>query len=346
MTPLGHQKLSSSKEKYIECIDNLFLKLELAYHYQFYKVFGTDDRLNEGKKLWAISLKSFSTETITEATENVIGAQSYLPTLTDFLKACSEINSHNGFPSVEEAYIEARKSYAPRTEYSWSHPIVYFTGKKIGWNFLDEKDSRELFSSFKKIFNRFSLIHGYRSSMTINNFQTNLDFQTTSPFKKDDGDNFLVQRLFGNINLVEQFNPLLRLDLEFKNSLKFLAEVKRDRALSLSLDNNILTESFGDEFILGLGYRIKDLQFRSRVAGRQRTLKGDLNMKADISYRNNITVLRNIEIDNNQVTAGQTLWSIKISADYNLSQNLTALFFYDHNFSKFAIELLVLSNKN
>jgi hypothetical protein len=31
---------------------------------------------------------------------------------------------------------------------------VYFTGKKIGWNFLDEKDSRELFSSFKKIFNK------------------------------------------------------------------------------------------------------------------------------------------------------------------------------------------------
>ena len=150
MTPLGRQKSTLNKEKYIECIDNLFLKLELAYHYQFYKVFGTDDRLNEGKKLWAISLKSFSPEIITEATENVIGAQSYLPTLTDFLKACSEINSHNGFPSVEEAYIEARKSYAPRTEYPWSHPIVYFAGKKIGWNFLDEKDSKELFSSFKK----------------------------------------------------------------------------------------------------------------------------------------------------------------------------------------------------
>ena len=120
MTPLGRQKSTLNKEKYIECIDNLFLKLELAYHYQFYKVFGTDDRLNEGKKLWAMSLKSFSPEIITEATENVIGAQSYLPTLTDFLKACSEINSHNGFPSVEEAYIEARKSYAPRAEFSWS----------------------------------------------------------------------------------------------------------------------------------------------------------------------------------------------------------------------------------
>ena len=154
MTPLGHQKLNSNKEEFIECIDSLFLKLELAYHYQFYKVFGTDDRLNEGKKLWATSLKSFSTETILEGIESVVGSQSYLPTLTDLIKACSEINNQDGFPSVEEAYIEARKSFSPRADYPWSHPIVYFAGKKIGWNFLDEKDSKELFFSFKKIFNK------------------------------------------------------------------------------------------------------------------------------------------------------------------------------------------------
>ena len=157
MTPLGHQKLNSNKEEFIECIDSLFLKLELAYHYQFYKVFGTDDRLNEGKKLWATSLKSFSTETILEGIESVVGSQSYLPTLTDLIKACSEINNQDGFPSVEEVYIEARKSFSPRAEYPWSHPIVYFAGKKIGWNFLDEKDSKELFFSFKKIFNKLKL---------------------------------------------------------------------------------------------------------------------------------------------------------------------------------------------
>jgi hypothetical protein len=157
VTPLGHQKLNSNKEEFIECIDSLFLKLELAYHYQFYKVFGTDDRLNEGKKLWAISLKSFSTETILEGIESVVGSQSYLPTLTDLIKACSEINNQDGFPSVEEAYTEARKSFSPRAEYPWSHPIVYFAGKKIGWNFLDEKDSKELFFSFKKIFNKLKL---------------------------------------------------------------------------------------------------------------------------------------------------------------------------------------------
>lgn len=155
VTHPGHQKLNSNKKEFIDSIDNLFLKLELAYHYQFYKVFGTDERLSEGKKLWAVSLKSFSLETIAQAIENVIGSQSYLPTLTDIVKACSEINSYDGFPSVEEAYIEARKSFSPRQQYPWSHPIVYFTGKKIGWNLLDERDSKELFHSFKKTFNRY-----------------------------------------------------------------------------------------------------------------------------------------------------------------------------------------------
>jgi len=155
VTHPGHQKLNSNKKEFIDSIDNLFLKLELAYHYQFYKVFGTDERLSEGKKLWAVSLKSFSLETIAQAIENVIGSQSYLPTLTDIVKACSEINSYDGFPSVEEAYIEARKSFSPRQQYPWSHPIIYFTGKKIGWNLLDERDSKELFHSFKKIFNRY-----------------------------------------------------------------------------------------------------------------------------------------------------------------------------------------------
>jgi hypothetical protein len=69
------------------------------------------------------------------------------------MKACNEINKIDGFPAVEEAYVEARKSYQPRKEFEWSHPIVYYAGKKIGWNTLNERDSKENFSAFKKIFN-------------------------------------------------------------------------------------------------------------------------------------------------------------------------------------------------
>ena len=153
MTMLGQKKSISNKEDFIKSIDALFLKLELAYHYQFYKVFGTDEKLKEGKKLWAISLKDIAPEVILDAVESVVSSQSYLPTLTDLMKACNEINRMDGFPSVEEAYVEARRSYQPRASYNWSHPIVYFVGKKIGWNIINEKDSKENFNTFKHIFN-------------------------------------------------------------------------------------------------------------------------------------------------------------------------------------------------
>ena len=191
--------------------------------------------------------------------------------------------------------------------------------------------------SLARIFNRLSITHGYRSSYTLTNYQTNLDYDASKPLLKDPLGNYMTSRFFSNINLAEQFNPLIRLDIEFKNSLKILAEMRKDRSLSLSLDNSLLTEQNGNEYVAGLGYRLKDLRIRTNIGGRRITLSGDLNLKADFSYRKNITLLRNLEYDNNQVTAGQTLMSIKFSAGYNLSRNLTSLFFYDHNFSEFAI---------
>ena len=60
-------------------------------------------------------------------------------------------------------------------------------------------------------------------------------------------------------------------------------------------------------------------------------------MKADLSMRDNITIIRNLDIIDNKVTAGQSIWSMKFSADYSLSKGFNAVFFYDHLFSEFAI---------
>ena len=191
--------------------------------------------------------------------------------------------------------------------------------------------------SVAKIFKRLSINHAYRASYTLTNFQSNFDYNPLAPEQTDKLGNLIPKSLFSNINLVEQFNPLIRLDVELINSFKFLAELRKERAISLSLDNNLITESRGDEYVVGMGYRVKDVRFRTSIGGRRVILKGDLNIKADVSYRDNITVLRNLEYDNNQVTAGQRLMAIKVTADYALTRNLTAQFFYDHNFSEFAI---------
>jgi cell surface protein SprA len=200
---------------------------------------------------------------------------------------------------------------------------------------------------FKENFKRFSLQHNYKSSYTVNSFRSNFEF-TESGYKTDKdgnvvknvdaGGNIFNQTITSNVNLVEQFSPLLRVDFELKSAVKVLAEVKKDRALSMSFDNNLLTEVKGLEYVVGLGYRIKDVIFSSRLADDPTgIIKSDINIKADFSYRNNKTIVRYLDYDNNQLAAGQNLWSIKLTADYSFSKNLTAIFYYDHSFSKAVI---------
>jgi cell surface protein SprA len=147
----------------------------------------------------------------------------------------------------------------------------------------------------------------------------------------------LPENIINNVVLNDQLNPLIRVDFEMQNSLSVLAEVRTDRALSLSFDNNLLTEINGKEYTLGLGYRFKDVMMVTKLGGERTRLKGDLNLKADLSLRDNITIIRNLDIDNNQITSGQNLLSLKFTADYALTKNLNALFFYDHSFSQFAV---------
>ena len=125
--------------------------------------------------------------------------------------------------------------------------------------------------------------------------------------------------------------------MEFKNSLRLVFDIIKDRAISLSLANNLITESWGDEFTIGVGYRIKKLRIRSSLAENSSNFIGDLNTKIDLSLRKNISVIRNLDLENNKVSAGQSVFSMKASADYALNKNFSAIFFYDHLFSKYQI---------
>ena len=193
------------------------------------------------------------------------------------------------------------------------------------------------FDFFKKNFKRFSLQQNYRASYTINAFRSNFEFDK-NPNGVDASGNFYNETIMSNVNLVEQFNPLLRMDFELKNSLKLLTEIKKDRALSMSFDNNLLTEVKGIEYVVGMGYRIKDVVFSSKLADNPTgIIKSDVIIKADLSYRNNKTIVRYLDYDNNQLAGGQNIWSLKLTADYSFSKNLTAIFYYDHAFSQAVI---------
>jgi cell surface protein SprA len=270
-------------------------------------------------------------------------------------------------PTVEDLFKKQREIYASNQGY----PIGYGKGNQAvllpaflaAYTGGDaEKSSTGIFKNFpipnwsikynglmrykffKDKFKRFSLQHNYRASYTVNQFRSNFDYDKaisnpdTNPMLDPISYNFYNKTIMSNVNLVEQFSPLLRVDFELKGSLRVLTEVKKDRALSMSFDNNLLTEVKGIEYVVGLGYRFKDVIFSSRLADNPTgIIKSDINIKADFSYRNNQTLVRYLDYDNNQLAAGQNIWSVKLTADYAFSKNLTAIFYYDHSFSKAVI---------
>ena len=190
---------------------------------------------------------------------------------------------------------------------------------------------------FKEKFRRFSINHGYRSDYTLNQFQTNLDYNPANPQEINQAGDFKNPILFSNLVLTELFTPLARIDFETKGSIQILVEVEKDRSLAFSFDNNLLTEYSGNEYTVGTGYRIKDFKIATALGGTRRVLSSDLNFRADVSYRKNRTIVRYLDLANAQTISGQDIWSINFKADYAFTRNLTARFYYDHTFSEYAV---------
>ena len=136
------------------------------------------------------------------------------------------------------------------------------------------------------------------------------------------------------IVLNEQFAPLIGLDIGLQNSMTLNLQYKKARTLTLSFANNQLTEVNGREIVIGGGYRIKNLSFNVTPiggSGKTQTIKNDLVLKLDLGYKRDITILRRIDENNSQVSAGQNKFNLYFTADYNFSQRLSAQAFFKYD---------------
>lgn len=194
------------------------------------------------------------------------------------------------------------------------------------------------FKWFQKNFSNFAVTHGYKSSYTVANFTNNLQYEPGNPpTNVNASGNYQPELLISSVSLIDEFSPLVRVDMNMKNSFSFRGEIRTDRTLTLNFNNNTLTDIKGTEFVFGLGYVFKDVKMTTRFTGKKEVLKGDINLRADVSLRDNLTLIRAIDEDNNQVSGGEKLFSFKFTADYRLNSNLTASFYYNHQASRYAI---------
>ncbi|MCO5257732.1 MAG: cell surface protein SprA [Lentimicrobium sp.] len=184
---------------------------------------------------------------------------------------------------------------------------------------------------FKEYLKNLTISHAYQSTYAIGNYVSNVDYLENMGFQSafDFNWNFIPKNQIDGISITEQFSPLLNFDMTWNNSLLSRFEIKKARTLLLSFVNNQVTEVRSNEMIIGVGYRFKDVKLNISSGGRKQQLKSDLNVKLDLSVRDNKTVLRRLDEEINQVSTGNRMISINSSADYVINQRFNVRLFFD-----------------
>jgi cell surface protein SprA len=184
--------------------------------------------------------------------------------------------------------------------------------------------------ALQRVVNSIVMNHSYRSSYSVGSFINNpfylYDTISGVPVATDLQGNFMVEQNIHTVSINESFSPLIDINMDWKNSLTTRAEYKRSRAVALNMANTQVNEVNSSEFIIGAGYRFNEVP----LIINQKELSSDLNVRVDLSMRNNRTVIRKLEdLSGSEITAGQTIFSLKASADYMLSDKFTLRIFYD-----------------
>jgi cell surface protein SprA len=212
-------------------------------------------------------------------------------------------------------------------------------------------DGLSKFEFVQRTFRSINLMHQYRSTYQIGSYTTNLNYEVGEGGVntiRDLQNNFIQKYEINVVTISEQFSPLINIDMNWKNSLTTRFEWKKSRTVSLNLTSNQIADARINELIFGAGYRFDDLQITLRTSGGgQRALKSDLNLRLDVSIRDNKTVARKLIEDVNQPVVGQKVFSIGTTADYVLSDRFNLQIFADHSMNNpFVANTFPTSNTN
>lgn len=213
-------------------------------------------------------------------------------------------------------------------------PKVPLPNWTVSWDGLGK------IKEFKKLFNKITVRHGYSSVYSISGFNNNLLFNEdgkTQDARKPVATNIGAANFesYYNINSVtirEGFAPLLKFDFQFtKPGWSANIENKRDKTTTLNITGFQIIETKGQEYIVGLGYRVAKLKIK-KLTIQGKPLESPLNIKMDVSFRKNVSVIRQIAEDSrfstSTPTGGTNIINLSSTADYQLTPNINFRLFY------------------
>ena len=232
---------------------------------------------------------------------------------------------------------------------NWS--VKYSGLSKLPW-FSEHFKSVNLSHAYKSVY----AVGAYASYSAWNEYLNGLGFTTETTTG-----NPVPSSMFNvsTVSINESFSPLLGIDVTLQNNLTCKLEYRSTRVLNLSMTSVQVNETTSYDWVLGMGYKINNFSF-SRLfgGGNNRKVKSsgkdkddeddnkgskqqssssssskgfnhDLNLRFDMSLRDQANLTRDIASMTSTASSGNTAFKFSINADYTLSKMLTLSFYYD-----------------
>ena len=111
---------------------------------------------------------------------------------------------------------------------------------------------------FAKTFSTLSLTHSYKSSLTVNSYNTNLLYDGPTSINPAT-QSFFARLVIPNLVLNETFSPLVGIDARLRNEMSLRLSVNTSRNLAMSFVDNTLAERIAEEWSFGYGYVVKNV---------------------------------------------------------------------------------------
>jgi len=187
---------------------------------------------------------------------------------------------------------------------------------------------------FSDIFESVDLKNAYLASYNVSGYTSSLQYQATNGAvsSRDANNDFLPLYQFSQVTILEQFVPLIGIDVRFKNSMTANLEYRQSRSLSLSATNGQLAQQNQNALVIGWGYHDKNFRFPfgwfSGTAD-----KNDVNFKIDFSLQDNETFIYQAGTTA-QVASGAQNITVRPTIDYLINPRFNLSLFYDSNLNR------------
>ena len=214
---------------------------------------------------------------------------------------------------------------------------------------------------FSSHFKSFNINHSYKSVFSIGSYSSYSawrEYMGDLGFTIDQATGMLQPSSMYNVSTVsinESFSPLIGVDATLQNDLTMKLEYRTTRILNLSMTSVQINEARSNDIVVGAGYKIRDFnlfgvngnrkvkkaqnrgksknqqntQTSETTRGRSGGVNHDMNLRLDISFRQQADITRDIASGTSSASSGNSAFKLSFMADYTLSRLLTLSAYYD-----------------